>query len=89
MASATIRDVSHADSHQGRYIVATDTPDGGRSTWPECFGPRGLSGRAYFASDSLELAVANLKRHAFIIDRQTGREVGRKRIAEATPAESE
>ncbi len=25
----------------GRYVVATDTPDGGRSTFSECWGSRG------------------------------------------------
>lgn len=36
-----------------RYTIESDSPDGGRSTYPECFGRNGCRGRIILGSDSL------------------------------------
>lgn len=80
--------VSYLETVPGRYVVATGTPDDGRSTFRECWGAGAkYSARAVFASDSLAEAVASADgygRWAVVYDRSTGRKVGAKRLAEAT-----
>lgn len=77
--------ISHLYLHPGRYVVATDTPDNGRSTFAECWGAgHPYDRRAVAASDVLGEAVMlaeNYGKHADIIDRQTGRKVGKARLA--------
>ncbi len=78
--------ISHLNVHQGRYIIATDTPDNGRSTFAECWGAgHSADARAVAATDELGEAVLiaeNYGKWAKIIDRKTGREVGKARLAE-------
>ena len=40
-----------------RYAVESDTPDNGRSTYSECFGPNGRRGRVLEESDNLAVAI--------------------------------
>ena len=55
----SIHRVSGIDGLDGRYVVGCDTPDGGRSTYPECWGAGSrFSERGLHASDSLADAVA-------------------------------
>ena len=76
----------------GCYIVATDTPDGGKSTFGECWGCHAkYSARAVWAGDSIVQAIAEAERwgwrkyptgwaSATIMDRRTGKPVGQNRL---------
>lgn len=81
----SIHRVSQTDSVQGRYIVACDSPDNGRSTYRECWGAGAkYSARAVYASDALSDAVAyadTCHAGATVYDRDTGRPVGKARLA--------
>lgn len=37
-----------------RYTIESDSPDGGRSTHPECWGPNGRRGRVLAGCDTLD-----------------------------------
>jgi hypothetical protein len=75
-----------------RYAVECDSPDGGRSTYAECWGRDGRRGRVKSEHDTLEEAVqacggepsegpADLACTPWIWDRRTGRPVGKERLA--------
>lgn len=78
--------ISCLNEHKGRYIIATDTPDKGWSTFPECWGAGAMSARAVAATDELGEAVLIAeswgRKYCTIIDRKTGREVGKAKLAE-------
>ncbi len=77
-----------------RYAVECDSPDGGRSTYAECWGATATSrGRVLSEHDALEDAVAACDGRPsagpqyctpWIWDRRTGRPVGAKRLAATT-----
>ena len=73
-----------------RYAVECDTPDGGRSTYRECWGTWGARGIALSEHDTLEEAVqacggdpatSTCASRPWIWDRRSGRVVSAKRIA--------
>jgi hypothetical protein len=88
--------VSALDQHHGRYVVGAESPDGGRSTWAECWGRDARYGaRAVAASDELAELLPVAERYgmqsrsgfkpATIWDRRTGRPVGAARLAAVGP----
>lgn len=65
--SRNIDRVSQLDNLPGRYVVGCDTPDGGRSTYAECWGSTAShSERGIYSSDSLADAVARAEAEGFI-----------------------
>jgi hypothetical protein len=73
-----------------RYSVENDSPDGGRSTFAECFGPNGSRGRVLSEHDTLESAIiaADLEKRCpdWIWDNLKKCKVSPKRIAECQSA---
>lgn len=72
-----------------RYAVECDTPDGGRSTYAECWGAGRQRGRVLSEHDTLEDAVQACDGHPatdtracrpWIWDRRTGKVVSEKRV---------
>jgi hypothetical protein len=72
-----------------RYAVECDTPDGGRSTYSECWGSGGRRGRVLSEHDTLEAAVqacdgdpatSTSAVRPWIWDRRSGRVVGSDRV---------
>jgi hypothetical protein len=82
--------IASADLYAGRYLVAADGPRDGRSTFSACWGAQArYSTVAQAAFDDLASAAAladEWRGGALIVDRQTGREVGRSRLAQARAA---
>ncbi len=76
-----------------RYAVECDSPDQGRSTYPECWGASGSRGRVLSEHDDLADAVRACEGSPapssgavtpWIFDRRTGKVVGASRIAKIT-----
>lgn len=75
---------------QKRYAVECDTPDGGRSTYAECWGGGGRRGRVWSEHDSLTDAIQACDGSPsagpsastpWIWDRRIGRAVSPARVA--------
>lgn len=75
-----------------RYAVECDTPDCGRSTYSECFGPNGKRGRVLSEHDNLGEAIqacdgnpalSTSATTPWIWDRRTGKVVSYERIKAA------
>lgn len=73
-----------------RYAVECDTPDGGRSTFAECWGPGAQRGRVLSEHETLAEAIQacdgapstdSSECRPWIWDRRKGCVVGRDRIA--------
>lgn len=76
-----LRHISNLDHHGERYVVASDTPDNGWSTYPECWGANaGYRARAVFSSDCLAEAISIADRHSTVMDRNTGMPVGKRKL---------
>lgn len=67
-----------ADDLKKPYLIASDTNDNGRSTFPECWGAQAqVAAVVIDTADSLEQAKAKACSHDVIIQTSTGREVWR------------
>lgn len=76
--------ISKLENHPKQFIVIADGPDG-KSTYEECWGSHAkYSFRAIGSYDNLAEAVLTASQFAGrrILDRKTGRLVGKKRILE-------
>lgn len=80
--------ISNLDMHTGQFVVVSDGPQD--STFPECWGSQArFSARAIGSSNDIAEAkfiADNWSGGAKIIDRATGKVVGKKRLAELTDA---
>lgn len=69
-----------------RYAIESDSPDNGRSTYPECWGHTGARGRVLAEADTLERAVELAHEHGglgscvWIWDRRINRRPSDRRI---------
>lgn len=77
MTLKTGETISRTDQVDGRFILASDTPRDGRSTYSECWGANHhASARAVYGSDNLNDVVAvatRWPRSVKIVDRETKR----------------